>query len=95
MTNTISSKNIAGFCAGFAFSLLLIYFLEIPYLQEVSYECSTQVTTAFFVIFLMLFLSLIRYKLSAISFIQPPFPRHVAQSSTEATRLRKKEVDFL
>jgi len=96
MQKESSFKNIIGTALGLLTSLLTIYWLNIPFLPTVSQQCSTQVVSTLGVTGFMLFGAFAGYKLSTkISFIQPPFLRHVAQSSTEATRLRKKEVGFL
>ena len=78
-------KRLLGMCIGVLISLLIIYFLDVPFLQDVSYQCSLQITSAFFVTFLMLVMSFIGYNISTkISFISPPF--------SPSRCLRKKEL---
>jgi len=81
-------KQLTGASLGSLFAIFLIYFLKIPFIYHVNYQCSRAVTSTLFVTFFMLFFAFIGFKLSFLH--KPPFSVPLPISSRRQRALRKR-----
>jgi hypothetical protein len=84
-------KSLTGASLGSLFALVLIWFMRIPFIYPVNYQCSRAVTSTLFVTSLMIFSAFIGWKLSTISFFhKPPFSVPLPTSSRRQLASKKR-----